>query len=311
MPANHSMPHTEEAKQKISLAGLKWWATAPQEKLNARIEAMRFNSVGRIVTEETRQKQRIGNIGKHIITEETRERMSLSHIGIKLNRCKGIMHHSETTKRKLRLANLGKHTMSDETKAKLRLANTGRAMPEGHLAKMLLARKGKPSWNKGLTKLDARIAKNVASKLQNGKTSEGLKRWWRTAPQEEVDARHKAMRIGAQVKPNKFELTIINILNELYPRRWKYVGDGELVICGRNPDIANINGKKSLILLHGIYWHLWRKQKDNPELTKEQVECEDKNFYKVYGWDTLIIWEDELAQVGKIKNKIIEFSEGG
>ena len=117
----------------------------------------------------------------------------------------------------------------------------------------------------------------------------------------------RASMLGRFIHPNKPESILLGLLEQNYPREWKFVGDGEVIICGRSPDFININGKKSIILLHGIYWHLWKQQKENPELTKEQVEQEDINFYKVYGWDSLIIWEDELKDTIKVSEKVAKF----
>jgi G:T-mismatch repair DNA endonuclease (very short patch repair protein) len=127
-------------------------------------------------------------------------------------------------------------------------------------------------------------------------------------PQEKRDIWIKHVMLANNIKPNKPELFLIQLLNTTSPNEWKYVGDGKVIICGRSPDFININGKKSVILLHGVYWHLLKKRKDNPDLTKEQVEQEDINFYKTYGWDCLIIWENELKNPEKVLTRIKQFT---
>ncbi len=86
------------------------------------------------------------------------------------------------------------------------------------------------------------------------------------------------------------------------------VSKGTATSAQTYPDFTNVNGKKSVILMHGIFWHLWIKQKHSPSLTKDMVETDDKNFYKTYGWDCLIIWEDELKETERVKVKIAEFA---
>ena len=83
-------------------------------------------------------------------------------------------------------------------------------------------------------------------------------------------------------RPNKWELKLLDILNDLAPNEWKYVGDGSFIINGKNPDFINVNGKKLLIELYGEFWH----QGHDP---KERIDC-----FKPFGYDTMIIWCSEL-----------------
>ncbi len=142
-------------------------------------------------------------------------------------------------------------------------------------------------------------------KKHSAETIEKMKSRW--LDPEYKNEHVKKSRQAMQIKPNKQELKLIDLLNQVAPNEWKYVGNGEIVIAGRNPDAINVNGVKAVALLHGIYWHLWKQQKDNPTLTKEDVEKEDKEFYKTYGWDCLIVWEDELSNIEQVKEKIKVF----
>jgi hypothetical protein len=97
---------------------------------------------------------------------------------------------------------------------------------------------------------------------------------------------------ASYIKPNKLELQFEKFLNELYLGEWKYVGDFEFWLGGKNPDFMNVNGQKKLIELYGDYWH----RDDNPQ---DRID-----HFKQYGFDTLILWESELKDLNKIKNKI-------
>ena len=54
--------------------------------------------------------------------------------------------------------------------------------------------------------------------------------------------------------------------------------------------------QKKLIELYGDYWH----KGENPEIKK--------NYFKKFGFDTLIIWERELSNLDKLSKTVIEFN---
>jgi len=97
--------------------------------------------------------------------------------------------------------------------------------------------------------------------------------------------------------PNKSELQLLSILNNLYPNEWKFVGNGSFVINGKCPDFINCNGKKLIIELFGERWH----DKDEEEPRKE--------IFKQYGYETLIIWAKELRHLEILINKLNLFME--
>lgn len=108
----------------------------------------------------------------------------------------------------------------------------------------------------------------------------------------------KVMR-ARKITPNKAEGKIESILNNLYPNKWKFVGDGQFSIGRKIPDFVNINGKKLIIDLFGTYWH--RKEEE-----EKRINC-----FKDFGYKTLILWDNELKIEENVKNKIIDFVEGG
>jgi len=106
----------------------------------------------------------------------------------------------------------------------------------------------------------------------------------------------KAINAALNYKQNKIEIKLENILDEILLNEYKYVGDGQFFLGGHCPDFLNVNGKKKLIELYGDYWH----RNDNPQ---DRID-----FFKKYGFDTLVLWESELKDISKIKNKILEFN---
>jgi len=93
--------------------------------------------------------------------------------------------------------------------------------------------------------------------------------------------------------PNKSEKILGEILQQLAPNEYRF-NDGWLIIGGKVPDYPNCNGKKKLIELFGDYWH------------KDENPTERINYFKQFGYDTLIIWESELFNDSTI-SKIKEF----
>lgn len=95
--------------------------------------------------------------------------------------------------------------------------------------------------------------------------------------------------------PNKCEIRLNEILLKNFGKEWRYVGDGKVVINGKNPDFINVNGKKQIIELFGNYWH----KGENPQ---NRI-----NLFKEYGFDTLVIWENELANEKAIAKRVASF----
>lgn len=112
-----------------------------------------------------------------------------------------------------------------------------------------------------------------------------------------LDIEHKnrqlrAMMMGQTIKPNKPECCVMGILNELFLHEWEYVGDGAIVINGKNPDFINVNGKKLIIEVFGDYWH----KGENPNIRK--------SIFAKYGYDTMVLWESELKNRDDVVQKL-------
>jgi len=128
-----------------------------------------------------------------------------------------------------------------------------------------------------------------------------LKRW------QDKDFREKTIRAimkGSEVKPNKLELVVYSFLNSNFSGEFAINVKGNILILGgRTPDFVNINGQKKLIEANGTFWHSKRKT----GRSREQEENQRINYFKKFGWDTLIIWENELKNEEKLVNRIKEF----
>lgn len=106
----------------------------------------------------------------------------------------------------------------------------------------------------------------------------------------------KRQFLSRKIKPNKKEKFLLELLiHAKLP--YKYVGDGEFILGGCCPDFINTNGEKRPIELFGNYWH----KNDDPE---ERI-----NYFKKYGFNTLVIWESELGSPETMLQKIREWEQ--
>jgi len=148
------------------------------------------------------------------------------------------------------------------------------------------------------------IFRNV--EVQN-KRVESLKKVWND-PIKKENARIRStnnfsdpyyiekLRKGLNRKPNKPETTLINLFKNLN-LEYKYVGDFKLWIGTKNPDFICKN-KKKIIEFFGTHYH------------KIEDENYRINYFSNHGYETLVIWENELSDMEKVKNKILKFNKG-
>ena len=97
------------------------------------------------------------------------------------------------------------------------------------------------------------------------------------------------------IKPNNTEKCLIGLCEE-NNLPFRFVGDGEVWLGNRNPDFLNTNGKKQVIELLGTYWHSLFDG------------AQRKEHYRQYGFDCLIIWEEELTDMRKVQAKVRRYA---
>jgi len=106
-------------------------------------------------------------------------------------------------------------------------------------------------------------------------------------------------------RPNRAERRLIKIIED-NNLPFRYVGDGKVIIGGKNPDFIHKEGEKKVIELFGIYWHSPIYGRVRPTMTPDYV----KKHYKKHGYDCLIIWDVELKNTNRIIDKIMRFAGG-
>lgn len=181
---------------------------------------------------------------------------------------------------------VGLHPTTEETKNKLRLINKGR--------------KGKP-WTPHMRELMLKMLTGrkhssvTRKKMSETRIKLGLSKGDRN-PMKQEDAVRKWIKSNS-LKPNKQELKISSILNDLFPQKYLLNVTGQyLILKGKIPDFVNLKDKK-LIEFYGDYWHKGENEQDRID------------EFKKYGYDTLIIWEKDLNKnVNEVKKSIISFN---
>ncbi len=206
-------------------------------------------------------------------------------------------HHTQETREKLSKVNTGR-THTAESKLLMSIANKGKKLSPTHKLNLSRSKKGKKfteehkknlslSWNK-----DKHFTIETRNKISNTIT----KRW------KDIDFIESHISYLREVKPNKKESLLIQILNELYPNKWEYTGDFSILIGKLSPDFMyindSLNGNSKIIELFGDYWHKNEDPKDRIDL-----------FMSYSFTDILIIWEHELKDINKLKQTIINFCD--
>ncbi len=164
------------------------------------------------------------------------------------------------------------------------------------------------------------------------KTSESIKKAYKENPKLKEQASQHALKMWrdpdgpfskqsywnnlsaslSKTGMNDCEKIVYNLIEELFPGEYRYTGDYNFWIHGRNPDFLCYKNKK-IIEHFGVWWH---GEKVTGQ-SREDHEKERIKHFEKYGYECLVIWEDDiksgknLTQIKNslldIKNKIINF----
>ncbi len=238
-------------------------------------------------TKEARKRQSEANKGKHLSlkTEFKKGEHSSNRSEFKKGHIvwnKGLTKETNTVLLQISNLNKGKKLTEEHRK------NIGksRKYPIGEEHPMYGKKQSKKSIEKMKQSLKIFYIENPE---QKGKISEEVKQLWQNP--EFVKKQMKSRN----VMPNKAESRLKFILNQVFfENQFNYVGDGKEIIGGKCPDFIDpINNK--IIELYGDYWHKGQNPQDRI------------NYFKNYGYDTLVIWESELKDMNSLTNRILEF----
>jgi len=230
--------------------------------------------------------------------------------------------HSEETRKKLSGSHQGPRpwrlgfTHTPEVRKRLSDSHSGVPLSEKH--RMSIGSSSRRVWAEKSKEGRADWVKNIMgprgcspmkgrhhtaeAKRKNSETNKGKRRSPATEFTSDLlrkrykDPDYIQKMAGAwNLKPNKPESFLTNLLESLYPSQWKYTGDFSFTINGKCPDFVNCNGQKKIIELFGDYWHRGQDPEDRI------------NMFKPFGYETLVIWEHELKNMDFVIEKIHSF----
>lgn len=205
---------------------------------------------------------------KNCATERTKEKMSKAWDYKK--------HITDSYRKNVSIRMLG-HLVSEETKKKIGIKsriNTLRLWKnKDYREKQSNGRKGRKVWNKGLKGC---YSQETIEKIRQARLKQRIPRF-NTEP----------------------ERKFIELIKK-YDLPYKYVGNGEIWIHHKNPDFINVNGKKEVVEVFGRYWHT----KGQGLSGKTREENKTKEHYKQYGFDCVVIWDDEIDNKQLVLSKL-------
>lgn len=188
----------------------------------------------------------------------------------------------EKTAEKLRGRKVGPHT--PEWNAKISETETGKIVSDKTRAKQRASRCKFIENNPDAERLRAiKTGDALRGRKQSPEVVAAVKEKWK-------DPAYREMRLKQMMQfnvPNNPETRMIEIL-KTHDLPYRFVGDGDLIIGGFNPDFVNCNGKKVLIEVFGDYWH-----------TRKDWEARDERRFDVFsqlGYVTVVFWEHELVK---------------
>ena len=173
---------------------------------------------------------------------------------------------------------------SQETKEKIRNKHKGKILSNEHKKRIGLSIKKHikthPEYIKNISNSMIGIKRSINTKE---KISLGKKKNW-----ENKDYREKSIKnmLKALIKrPTSYEQQIIKLCDK-FNLPFKYVGNGQVIIAGLNPDFIETNGKKIVIETYCKYWHYKRN---------ENYESDRQKIFSKYGYKIIFLNENELC----------------
>ena len=240
---------------------------------------------GKSPTKEHRTKIRLRNIGcKPWNKGLTKE---ISNGVLKISNARRGKSLTKEHKESIRVSTIGRKSwcrgLTKETDS--RLVESGK--------KISISNMGHISWMKG--KHHTQEAKDKIGLKQIGKyvTNETRMRQSITAKINWSNPEFAKMMLHRRI-PSGPEQEFICISDRFY-LMFDFVGDGTLIIDGKNPDFVCINDEHKLIEIWGDYFH------------KGEDPQERINFFKNRGYQCIIIWASELKYIYRVISKVCKF----
>jgi transposase len=135
--------------------------------------------------------------------------------------------------------------------------------------------------------------------LLRQKMREQTKNLWK-----KLDYREKVLKNTLKAvhkRPTHAEEILLRIIKK-HHFPFKYVGDGQVIIGCLNPDFIHCDGQKKVIEVFGRVYH-------DPEVSFLHLDWKRQPFgriayYAQFGYDCLILWDDELEDEEKVVERV-------
>lgn len=148
--------------------------------------------------------------------------------------------------------------------------------------------------------------KKGAIPWNKGKPFDRMKELWSNPSYKERVVKNIIKTL--QRKPTEPEQQAIDIIKEhRFP--FKYVGDGDVIIGGLNPDFIHTGGESKVLEVFGRAFHDPQVSFID-EIRWHQQYFGRMSYYAQHGYDCLILWDDELGNEEKVVEKVRRFLYG-
>lgn len=152
--------------------------------------------------------------------------------------------------------------------------------------------KGKPKSKEHRLKIGKGNSRRIWTEESKRKSSDSMTKRW--ANPEYYETQVQKVIQNFQLRPTNLEQQIIDLIQQLnLPLR--YTGDGTCFIGRANPDFIGTKDK-IIVEVAGDYWHDENYEQDRT-----------KYFAQHGGYRTLVIWQHELNELEKVKQKLLDF----
>lgn len=162
------------------------------------------------------------------------------------------------------------------------------------------------NWKKGKTwdEIFGNKADNMRQLRRGKRVSKGteFKKNWQYSGEGKTILRN---RIGNICKKPTLSESLMAELIEQNDLPFKFVGDGGLLIGSKTPDFVYTGEGNKLLEVYSEYHH-------SPSVCGywHQTEQGAKDYYALFGYNVLIIWNNEIKKhPGLVLNKVLEFMD--
>ena len=182
---------------------------------------------------------------------------------------------------------------SDKTRKNMSEAHKGKKQTEESNIKRSENAKQNPNYGMKRKKHTQETKNKISKNSKSGRPD--VKEKYKKSMQKYWNDPEFWKKVLSTNSPNEEEKQLNQILSKILLDEYEFVGNGKLKIGRKIPDFVNKDNNK-LIELYGNYYH------------KSQNPQDRINYFKPFGYDTLVIWTSELRNITQLKNKILNFN---